>query len=375
MSNYNAISIDTSIFIKNGLTLDKGLLKRLDQFSDSRIDVIIPDIILNEIKKHLEEDNFKRHQAISKTIKEFRKYFDIDENINTVFNTIERDISPQNETNKKINDFIKRTNIEILKSEELLDIKKLIELYFDSTPPFSENIKKKNEFPDAIALLSLQSWAEEYNKKIIAVSTDNDWVKFAEDSDKIDVTDNLADAISMLQSQIDPDTLLNSLAALIESNYNDIYSKLKEKASDYTNDLDIYPEADSEFHYDYDFIEIYFESMSLNEGPDGKPLLTLIDSENDNMVVVQSKMKVSATANCDFNLFVHDSIDKDYVSIGQSSKEVSFEYDTDVLISFIGDFENTSDITDIDIDDIEFLSSPKDINFGYLELNHTGDYE
>ena len=115
--------------------------------------------------------------------------------------------------------------------------------------------------------------------------------------------------------------------------------------------------------------------MSLNEGPDGKPLLTLIDSENDNMIVVQSKMKVSATANCDFNLFVHDSIDKDYVSIGQSSKEVSFEYDTDVLISFIGDFENTSDITDIDIDDIEFLSSPKDINFGYLELDHTGDYE
>lgn len=371
MSNYNAISIDTSIFIKNGLTLDKGLLKRLDQFSDSRIDIIMPDIILNEIKNHLEENNSKKHQSINKAIKEFRKYFDIDDNINAALDTIERDISPQNETNKKINEFIERTNIEILKSEELLDIRKLIELYFDSTPPFSDNTKKKNEFPDAIALLSLQTWADEYDKKIIAVSMDDDWVKFAEDSDNIDVTDNLSDAISMLQSQIDPKTLLDSLSTLIKDDYNGINTILRDKASDYTDGLDLYPEAESAFHYEYDYIEVNFESMSIYEGSDGKPSLKLIEAEDDSMVVVQSRIKIDATAYCDFNLFVHDSIDKDYVNLGRSSKQVSFEYDTDILISFIGNFENTSEITEIDIDDVEFLSSPREIDFGYLDINHT----
>ncbi|HEM7146119.1 TPA: DUF4935 domain-containing protein [Providencia stuartii] len=56
-SKYNALCIDTSIFIKNGLTLDKGLLRRLEQFKDSNIELVIPDIIIEELKKHLLKKN------------------------------------------------------------------------------------------------------------------------------------------------------------------------------------------------------------------------------------------------------------------------------------------------------------------------------
>ncbi len=49
-SKYNALCVDTSIFINHGLTLNKGLLKRLDQFKDSNIELVIPDIIIEELK-------------------------------------------------------------------------------------------------------------------------------------------------------------------------------------------------------------------------------------------------------------------------------------------------------------------------------------
>ncbi|EOV8088556.1 PIN domain-containing protein [Providencia rettgeri] len=56
-SKYNALCVDTSIFINHGLTLNKGLLKRLDQFKDSNIELVIPDIIIEELKKHLLKKN------------------------------------------------------------------------------------------------------------------------------------------------------------------------------------------------------------------------------------------------------------------------------------------------------------------------------
>ena len=46
-------------------------------------------------------------------------------------------------------------------------------------------VTKKAEFPDAIALLSLDSWGKSKNKKVLTVSADEDWQSFAAQSDHI----------------------------------------------------------------------------------------------------------------------------------------------------------------------------------------------
>lgn len=55
LQNYNAILIDTSIFDGNGLRLETGLLGKLRQFKETKIDLLLPNVIKNEIQSHLEK--------------------------------------------------------------------------------------------------------------------------------------------------------------------------------------------------------------------------------------------------------------------------------------------------------------------------------
>ena len=67
-----------------------------------------------------------------------------------------------------------------------------------ASPPFEEPDKKKHEFPDAIALLSLEEWAEVNKTRILAVSCDRGWAAFAAESEWIVVDSDLASALAEL---------------------------------------------------------------------------------------------------------------------------------------------------------------------------------
>ncbi|MFH3639912.1 PIN domain-containing protein, partial [Acinetobacter baumannii] len=52
----------------------------------------------------------------------------------------------------KLNEFIENTGALEIVCGEFADITKILEDYFSATPPFGKEVKKKNEFPDAITL-------------------------------------------------------------------------------------------------------------------------------------------------------------------------------------------------------------------------------
>jgi PIN domain len=78
-------------------------------------------------------------------------------------------------------------------------ISDLIQKYFQAKPPFSETGKKKNEFPDAIALMSLETWANKNQTKIIVVTSDNDWKNFCKSSERLLAIDDFAGALGLFQ--------------------------------------------------------------------------------------------------------------------------------------------------------------------------------
>ncbi|MEQ5399445.1 PIN domain-containing protein [Providencia rettgeri] len=368
-SKYNALCVDTSIFINHGLTLNKGLLKRLDQFKNSKIKLVIPNIIMNELEKHLLKKKSEKHIDLNSSIKDFIRYHDSNNEKLVEFQNIVNEFTPNISTNKSISNFINKTGLKIINVDDYLDVKKLIEMYFLNQPPFEETGKKKSEFPDAIALLSLDAWAEECNIKVIAVSTDKGWLNYSEHSEYIDVVDDLSNAISTLQSQIDPEILLSKLANMLDAPYGEFYNLIKEKAESYTNQIESQPDAISNFDIDSDYLEVNFNEITFSHSSSSSLFLQLIQFE-DNMVVVQTNVDINATAHCDFTLLVRDSTDKDYYNIGTTSESTNFDFNTDILITFTGNFENVSNITGVDIDDVEFLSSPSYIDFGYIEPSY-----
>ena len=62
---------------------------------------------------------------------------------------------------------------------------------------------------------------------------------------------------------------------------------------------------------------------------------------------------------------LRDSIDKDYVPIGSSSATKEVEFESEVLLTFEGDFEG--DVESVDLTKLELLSYPKEIDFGEIE--------
>ena len=59
----------------------------------------------------------------------------------------------------------------------------VIRRYFATEPPFSTKERKKSEFPDALALLSLERWATQNKSLVLLVSADGDWKKLVEQSE------------------------------------------------------------------------------------------------------------------------------------------------------------------------------------------------
>lgn len=371
-TEYGAISIDTSIFDGNGLRIESGLFKKLEQFRPSEVDVVLSDIVYQEVETHLKKRVSDTKSALEKALKNSGVHLSIGESaINDAKGVLMAE-SVEDISENRLQSFVENTGLLVIESEEYLDVKSLISAYFNHEPPFAETGNKKNEFPDAIALMSLEAWAEENGKKIIAVTTDSDWLKYSEDSDWIDCTSDFAEALSIFQPQTAPYTFFSSLAkTLVEGSGNPFYSQIEDSATDYTNDLDLYADASSSFFWEQnDMVEVSYGSIEFVITDDA-PNLQLVEVDTD-QVVVQAVLNIEAEASCTFSLSVHDSIDKDYVFLDSCSASTIFDYETEVLITFSGDFTDSDDFTSIEITDIEFLSAPLRVDFGELEPDFWG---
>ncbi|WP_210441860.1 PIN domain-containing protein [Vibrio crassostreae] len=370
---YGAISIDTSIFDGNGLRIEMGLFKKLEQFKPTDIDVVLSDIVYQEVETHLKKKVSDARSSLEKSLKNTNVHLNVDESVVNDAKGLLLANSVDDVTATRLQSFVENTGLLVIDSEDHLDVKLLISAYFQNEPPFAQSGNKKNEFPDAIALLTLEAWAEENDKKIIAVTTDNDWLNYAENSEWIDCTQDFAEALSIFQPQTAPYTFFTSLAkTLFEGSDSPFYSQIEDSATVYTEDLDLDADACSGFFVEQnDMVEVSFNSMEFVSDL-SSPNLQLVEVDSE-QVVVQARLSIEAGASCSFSLSVHDSIDKDYVFIDGCSATTTVDYETEVLITFSGDFTDSDDFTSVEITDIEFLSSPSSVNFGELEPDFWSD--
>lgn len=128
-----------------------------------------------------------------------------------------------------------------------------MEMYFSTEPPFETGKDKKNEFPDAIALLALEGWAEKNKINIIAVSQDKGWKNYSEGSDRITLISSLAEALEKFQPhnkvasiifQIREDSLLDGENHVLEEIEQAIISSI--------DGCDIWVDASSYMNVEWD---------------------------------------------------------------------------------------------------------------------------
>lgn len=368
--DFGAITLDTSIFIRAGLQLESGLLKQLHQFQQGSTRLILSEVVKEELILHLIEGAEKAVKGFENSLKEVKKYRWIEEaTLTNVKELVFGGIEAQEITFKRFESFAELTHLEIIKAQEYVDIGDLIQKYFKAKPPFSTG-KKKSEFPDAIALMSLEAWANKNQTKIIVVSVDNDWRDFCKNYEILVHLDDLGRALGLFQLQ-DADDICKYLSErFYKGELNNVIEAIDNALADWTgtDNLHLASEASSYFTHELELIEVSlcdfefkpFDTHNLIFRP------VYLDLDND-VLVAESKLGVNVDIDCRFSSSIYDPIDKDDVSLGTDYTSDSAYLDINILVSFKGNLKEMG--AKIEVDKVEIEAEMIDaIDFHSLNL-------
>lgn len=366
----DAILVDTSVFDRNGRQLERGLLKQLEQFKGSAALLVLPDIVLEELKLHLLDDTRAATDAMEKAIRDSRRNQTAPSALLDKLDDAAKERSPEMIVEERIRRFLERTGAVVIRAAEYLDLKTLVDRYFAATPPFSATGKKKHEFPDAIILLSAEEWAKREGKKVIAVSGDGDWTAFCEKSETLEHVPDLSKALERFHPLLVLEQMLSSMSTQIALDSSPIRAAVATALTAFVEELHPEPDADSVFILDAEYVETSLDSFSFEHEETGTVPLRLLDQGED-WVVVEVRVSVTYDAEAHFGLSVRDSVDNDYVSMGSARKAVQDTFETRAILQLSG--VHTASAADLEVEEVEILDRPRYLNFGTVHPDWSQD--
>lgn len=372
--DFGAITIDNATYKGEGYRFYEGLLAQMRQFKESPVKVLQTDIVHNEAINHIGQEISKTRSSIEQALRSANKQLKIkSEVIENARALLSVDGSEAEIAEARLEKYYEFIGAEKIDSGRYADLSRLMELYFATEAPFESGKDKKNEFPDAIALLALEGWAEENEINIIAVSQDKGWKNFSEGSDRITLVSSLAEALEKFQphnkvvsiiSHIREDSLLDG--------ENHVLEEIEQAIINSVDGCDIWVEASSYMHFEWEDVSASYISHELDKDQDGLVKVRVV-SINDEEIVLKVGATVEVEVEASFDFSVRDSIDKDYVGMGGNVCTTTESYHTDILLSLTGDF--SQDFDDIDVAEIEVLETIGRADFGEVEPDWRSEYE
>jgi hypothetical protein len=325
-----ALTIDTSIFERNSLALENGLLAQLEQFQASEFELVIANTVANEVKRHLKKNASDSTKALRTALAHTAKH--------RAFSSMHQEeltalsnLAALNDVTRVCNRFdewVQRVGANILNEDEYASIGEVMRRYEAGEPPFAETGEKKQEFPDAVALSTLEGWAKDRDTKVLVVALDKDWHRYGAQSKRLVVVEDLADALSTIQGLGEAREPAVRLATLFVA--GDIMELRAAMLAAIQNQLDKFEfrsEADSQFAVEEDGVEATVDDIRLDI-PDATGATLDTISHNDGQAVIKVSGTVFLQINAHFHFEKFDSIDRDYVGMGSatisSDAEISF---------------------------------------------------
>ncbi|MBL1146180.1 MAG: hypothetical protein D8M28_00600 [Proteobacteria bacterium] len=361
---YDAVTLDTNIFTNNGYALEHGLLNQLEQFKKGSVKFILSEIVVKEVLRHITAENVEIRTNLDKAINRARgKRLLTEKTAEKLIKLTEDEPSPKVLAQNRLDAFQKNTGCAVIKADSA-EISALIKRYFNYQPPFENNAEKKNEFPDAIALLSLEKNAKENNLKILAVSKDKGWINFAKTSDWIDVRSDFTEALSELQSHAEEakEVVVAFLNRVVEDYDSEEYKIIKTIVEQSVADIDFIAEADSYLRAEATFnAEVHFHDFSFLN-PES---ISVVQIGKD-FVVAEIPIHIDAHASAEFDFYVYDSIDKDEVYMGSryiEDEEIDFK--AAILITL--EIDDNKEMQVVKLTDVELIKVIDRVDFGEIE--------
>ncbi|AWM05401.1 PIN domain-containing protein [Bradyrhizobium symbiodeficiens] len=364
--HYDAVTFDTQTVETNSFHFDGGLLSQLKQFRNGPVRVVVSEIVVREIYKHLVDKTKAAKDAATASHKKA-----VDCGLAAVEAPFILDtVDIRAVARARLNNFLRDIGAEIIRSADL-PMSELVEAYFQPTPPFSAAGKNKAEFPDAIALFSLKRWANASNLKVLGVSNDRGWQAYCVPEAWIDLRQELADALSLLQRHAqEAGTVIQGLLKAIENeSAPELGGRFETLLQDGLSSYDVYGEAESFYSVEPDHVEL--ELVEFRFGGDEESYSFSVVQSGPHILAAEVELEVSVKAETTFYMSIYDSIDKDYTPAGSTAAATEAELDFKALLTF----ERDEDKAPFQLSKVELVSGPSSIGFGFVEPDYEPEPE
>lgn len=361
-----AITLDTSAFEQYSLRLETGLLKQLNQFASSSIAFVVSDVVKSEVIDHLTSKTEEAQRNLEKSLRIVSELWPIDPNLVSDFKSeVLRGLSPEQVASQRFSDYEKNTALEIVRPDEHTSVELIMQAYFQRRPPFATSAKKKSEFPDAVALFSIEAWAKLNSAKVIVVSRDNDWKGYCLLSERLIHVEDLARALGIFQLDDTTDICQHLGDRALGGEFLELNELIEAAINDELEAVEFSPLASSNFRYEHDYTTFDVQSFTLGSPAQGEPVFQAINYE-DHSIVVEAVAIADVSITFDFSFYTYDSIDREEISLGSGSATVDAHLAFRLILSFQGNVAHFGG--DIDIEDVEAtLTSKTVLHCGEIE--------
>ncbi|WP_323493409.1 MULTISPECIES: PIN domain-containing protein [unclassified Undibacterium] len=256
-----------------------------------------------------------------------------------------------------IDSFLADSGTLVLNSDDYINVSDLLSSYFGNEPPFQKENNKKSEFPDAIALKTLENWALDEDTEIVVVSRDGDWISYCEISDRLHHVKELATALALFQT---PDEAVQHMIKGLRRDLNDgnskIFLRIEEEIKDFEWSEAVISDVYSQFEYEEDEFYVELNKCTFEDVPNA---IKVTDIDQEGVSVIFS-LQVQGTFIGSYSFQKWDGIDKEYISMGNGLVTDNF----DESVSIVLRIPNKSN----EVDDIELEIEPNTLHFEFGEI-------
>lgn len=312
------IFIDTQTFVQNRLRFEHPTFRRLRELCAlGQLNLVLSETVVGEVRAKLHD----QMQEASRTLSNFQKTIGpIDSKIAEAHPGFHVKLDEDFFIQKGYhawNDYLSSCCTEIISASEV-NATKLLSMYFNKEPPFGDG-KKKNEFPDAISMLSIEKWLETNAEGIYVVSGDGDlesWCANQAGATSIKSIAELLDLYNITESK---------LTELVHELYKEEESKFtKEIGATFLNKGFQYGT-----NWDAEVTDVQIISVDISD-------FGVIEVFDDEAVIsISAKIEFSARIEGpDYDNASWDSEDKEYAYIPTFEFEENFTEQFDLTVSF-----------------------------------------
>lgn len=322
-----AITVDTNIFDKFGCNLDMRALRALGPVAaQHHVKLVFSDIVAGEVQAHIRMDASEQAEKLRTALNQYRKAWRRTELVTDLAVPVDLDADPAVLAADEWELYLGVVGGEVVASEGRATMGELVRRYFAEESPFMTTAAKKAEFPDAIALLALDAWAEAEadDRFLLAISRDADWQAYAETSTRIVCVPEFEGTLNRFNTA-GVDLVRALTGRLRDGQADEIKDEIDLELEAWLSDADFEIDAHSDLSF-----EAQPESASVQEWEIvGEPHVLALEGEEVTFAV---ELDCLIAFSAYFTLSTWDSTDRDYVSLNGQTEETEANYKVTAIL-------------------------------------------